>query len=266
MGFGVNVLSVGKTMVPGPEIFWMKEFGKWLPLNFNVVVIRGNNKTVLINTGISKTMIPVLNKMWVEEMFKSKDARLNVSEEEYIENALATLNIKPEDIDYVVVTPFQSYAIGNINLFKNATICISKKGWINFHAPRWKQHPHDIRQFCIPDENLLYLITEAWSRVKLLEDEDEIIKGVTTFWTGVHHRSSIAIKINSSEGTIIASDSFFYFENIESNWPIGINESIEESLIAYEKIKKEVDLLIPLYDPRVFERYTDGVVSSYIKS
>ena len=30
-------------------------------------------------------------QLWVEEIFKSKDARLNISEEEYIENALATL-------------------------------------------------------------------------------------------------------------------------------------------------------------------------------
>ncbi len=260
MSYEVNVLSVGKTMVPGSEIFWMKKFDEWLPLNFNIVVIRGNNKIVLVNTGLSKSMFPIINKLWVEEIFKSKDARLNVSEEEHIENALATLDIKPENIDYVIVTPFQSYAIGNINLFKNATICLSKKGWVDFHAPKWRDHPHDVRQFCIPDENLVYLVTEAWDRVKLLEDEDEIIEGITKLWTGVHHRSSIAVKISSLAGTIITGDSFFYFENIEDGWPIGITESIEECLMAYERIKKEADLIVPLYDPRVFERYADGVV------
>jgi len=81
----------------------MKKFDEWLPLNFNIVVIRGNNKIVLVNTGLSKNMFPIINKLWVEEIFKSKDARLNVSEEEHIENALATLDIKPENIDYVKV-------------------------------------------------------------------------------------------------------------------------------------------------------------------
>ncbi len=261
MDYKVNVLSVGRTMVPGPEIFWMDKFGEWLPLNFNIVVIQGQGNTILVNTGPSKEMIPTLNELWVDKIFNTEKARLKVSEDEHIENALASIGVNIEDVDYVVVTPFQSYAIGNINLFSNATICLSKKGWINFHAPKWKEHPHDVRDFCIPEENLIYLETEAWDRVKLLEDEDEIVDGVTTFWTGTHHRHSVAIKIESSAGTVVTSDSFFYFENIEDRYPIGIMESMEEALEAYDRIKKESDLIIPLYDPKVYERYPNGVVA-----
>ena len=95
MSYEVNVLSVRKTMVTGSEIFWMKKLDEWLPLNLNIVVIRGNNKTVLVNTGLSKNMFSIINKLWVEvwveEIFKSKNARLNVSEEEHIENVLVIL-------------------------------------------------------------------------------------------------------------------------------------------------------------------------------
>ena len=71
--------------------------------------------------------------------FSRPDAGLHIDESEYPENALATLGIKPDDVDYVFVTPFQMYSVGNINMFKNAQICLSKKGWISLMAPKWKK-------------------------------------------------------------------------------------------------------------------------------
>lgn len=264
MNFKVNVLSLGRFKVPSWEVFWMDKFNAAeskgiLPLTLNMVVARDGKNTVVINTGPSEGKIELLDKTW-RQLF-GEYAGLNVSQEERPKNALASIGVEPEDVDYVFVTPFQTYSIGNINMFPNAKICVSKKGWIDFHAPEYKNHPHDIREMCIPRKNLEYMIFEAWDRVRLLEDEDTVIEGIDTFWTGVHHRASIAVKIDSTQGKVITSDSFFYFENIEERWPIGINESMYEALTAYDRIKKEADLLVPLYDPKVYERYPNGIVA-----
>ena len=37
--------------VPGPEVFWMDHFGDWLDLSIHCVIIRGEGRTVLVNTG-----------------------------------------------------------------------------------------------------------------------------------------------------------------------------------------------------------------------
>ena len=58
---------------------------------------------------------------------------------------------------------------------------------------------------------------------------------------------------------VIASDCFFRYENITENRPLGINESMEETLTAYERIRAEADILIPLYDGRVLERHPQGI-------
>lgn len=41
MTYGVQVLKVGQTRIPGPELFWMSGWGQWYTIFFNVVLIRG---------------------------------------------------------------------------------------------------------------------------------------------------------------------------------------------------------------------------------
>jgi glyoxylase-like metal-dependent hydrolase (beta-lactamase superfamily II) len=195
-----------------------------------------------------------LNDAWK----KAIDARSQMvrQEVERPANALARLGIKPSDVDYVLITPLQAYATGNIPLFTNATICISRRGWIeDFHAPKYAMHiPRKLR---IPDHTLQYLEIEAPEKLRLLEDEDEILPGIRAFWTGCHHRSSMAYSINTSSGNIIASDSLFKYQNVEEMIPLGIMESLEECMRAYTRIRAEGDHLLPLYDPLVPERLKD---------
>jgi len=247
MTYEIQVLKMGQCQVPGPEIYWMSAWDTWETLNFWMVVIRGAGKTLVINTGPPPD-ITALNDAWK----KAIDARSQMvrQEIERPENALAELGIEPSDVDYVLITPLQAYATGNIPLFTNATICISKRGWIeDFHAPKYEMHiPRKLR---IPDHTLQYLEIEAPEKLRLLEDEDEIIPGINAFWTGCHHRSSMAYSINTAAGKVIASDCFFKYRNVEENIPLGIMESLDECMGAYKRIRTQGDVLLPLYDPLV---------------
>ena len=261
MKYQVDVVKTGTFgAVPGPELFWMSHWGEWRPLDTLAVVIRGGGKTVLINTGPPLDLLPTMNAAW-RKIFGRDDVDLTVKDDEKIGNALAKVGVKPSDVDIVIVTPFQAYAIGGIDQFPKAKLCLSRRGWIDFQAPRWREHPHDNRAFCIPDRLLTHLVTTAWPRVHLMQDEEEILPGLSVFWTGVHHRNSVAVKIATAKGNAIASDCFFLYENVEKMHPLGINESLEECLVAYTRIKKEADLTIPLYDPEVFKRHPGGKVA-----
>jgi glyoxylase-like metal-dependent hydrolase (beta-lactamase superfamily II) len=105
------------------------------------------------------------------------------------------------------------------------------------------------------------LVTEGWDRVRLLNDEDQIAPGLRTWWCGGHHRASLAVEVETPEGVVIASDAFFYYENVEKDRPLGINESLQEIQSAYARAR-QADHLLPLYDPKVYERYTGGVISA----
>ena len=256
MTYEVHVLKMGQCEVPGPEVYWMSGWDTWETLHFWMVVIRGGGKTILINTGPPPD-ITALNEAWK----KAIDTRSQMvrQESEQPQNALARLGIKPADVDYVLITPLQAYATGNIPLFPNATVGISRRGWIeDFHAPKYEMHiPRKLR---IPDHTLQYLELEAPEKLRLLEDEDEVLPGIRAFWTGCHHRSSMAYVIDTPEGQVVASDCFFKYRNVDERIPLGIMESLEECMRAYARIRAEVGHLLPLYDPLVPQRLK-GVVS-----
>ena len=51
MSYAVNVLKMGQSDVPGPEVYWMSHFDEWLTLYFYMVVLRGEGVVAVINTG-----------------------------------------------------------------------------------------------------------------------------------------------------------------------------------------------------------------------
>lgn len=255
MTYEVQVLKVGQCEVAGPEVYWMSHWDAWETLYFYMVVIRGGGKTAIINTG-PPADLTALNEKW-RGAFGAR-GELKREESERPVAALAGVGIRPDDVDYVLVTPLQAYATANIPLFRRAQICFSKRGWIeDFHAERFPMHvPRNLR---IPDDVLRYLMFEGHARIRLLEDE--VLPGLRAFWAGVHHRSSMAYVIETARGKVIVSDAMFKYGNVERMEPLGIMESLEECHRTYDRLKREGDILIPLYDPEVLDRFPKGRVA-----
>ena len=254
MGFQIQVLKMGECEVAGPEVFWMSHWNDWVKLYFWMVVVRGNGKTAIINTGPPEDLT-ALNERWGGAF--GDRGKLARTESERPLVALDSLGIKPEDVDYVLITPLQAYATANIHLFKNAQVCLSKRGWIeDFHAEKFPMHVP--REFRIPNEALHYLMFEGNEKLRLLEDEDEIMPGLRAFWAGVHHRSSMCYVIDTAAGRVAVSDCVFRYQNIEGMEPLGIQESLEEFYVTCKRIKQESDIVLPLYEPDIPLRHEGG--------
>jgi len=95
----------------------------------------------------------------------------------------------------------------------------------------------------------------------LLADEAEVLPGLRTFWAGVHHRSSIAVSIDTANGKIIITDSFFKYGNIEQGRYLGVMESMMEADATWARIRKEAQVFASIYDPEVFTRHPGGVLA-----
>lgn len=251
----LRMLVVGESEIPGPELFWMSEWDNWFPLAFQVGLIQGPGVTALVNTGPAQDLEP-MNRGWAA--FLGDRARMQRADGQFILDQLSELGIQPSEVTHVILTPLQLYSVSNVLAFPNAEICISKRGWIHFHTTH--AHPHDNRDTSIPPEILTHLVSDAWDRVRLLDDEATIAKGIRTWWSGGHHRASLAVEVDTAKGTAVLSDSFFYLANVENDHPIGISENIYECLAAHQRAR-ESDIIIPLYDPSNFERFPAGVVA-----
>lgn len=258
MQYTVHALKMGESQVPAPEVYWMERWGERETLFFMVFLVQGGGRNVLVNTGVPQDL-SVINAAWLAA-FGFEEAQIARREAERPQNALKSLGLTPEDIDCVIVTPLQAYATANIPMFRNAQVCVSRRGWIeDFQAPTY--HMHVPRHLRVPPEVNNYLQNEGWEKLRLLEDEDEVLPGITTFWAGVHHRSSIAVCVDTSKGKVIITDSFFKYPNVEQGKYLGVQESILEAADTWARLRREGDILVPIYDPEVFERFPGGRIA-----
>lgn len=255
--YDVTTLVVGESIVPGPELFWMSHFDEWFPLAFQVVLIKGPGVVALVNTGPAEDLEP-MNAGWAS--FLGERARMTRAPGAFILDQLAAHGVAPDDVTHVILTPLQLYTVSNVLAFPRAQICISKRGWTHFHSTH--EHPHDNRATSIPDDILVELVTTAWPRVRLLEDEDEVAPGLRTWWSGGHHRASIVVEVDTDSGVVAISDTFFWLKNVTDDIPIGINESMYEVLDAHARVRRTADIVLPLYDPENTTRFPGGRVAT----
>lgn len=252
--YSIQALKMAEAEVPGPEVFWMSHWNEWVKLHFYMVVLRGNGITAVINTG-PPSDISQLNRAW--GAFAGPRCQMIRGEEERPELALARIGVDPADVDFVLLTPLQSYATANIPLFSKARICLSRRGWIEDVIAR-PSSSHGSREFCVPDSVLKYLLFEAQDRLRLIEDEEEICPGIRAWWAGVHHRSSMVYSVDTDAGVVMIGDCAMKYENLTGP-PLGIAESLLEAATTYTRIQREASIFLPLYDPEVLVRYPNGI-------
>jgi len=237
--------------VPGAEVYWMRDFDKWYKLSFYSVLLKTEDGYVLVNTGLPDDLS--LRNSFIKEWAGSDRCKFSFKEEEKIENAVSKLNLTPDDISHVIITPVQDYTIGRLHLFKKAKNYFSRIGWYN-DVVNPSPSPFLNRDVYLPRNIRQYLFEEAWNRIKLVENE-EVVKGVEVKWTGCHHRSSMLVKFQYQNKRFCISDSAFLMGNYEKNIPIGIAEDIYECLDAYSYMRRECDVVIPAYDPENAVRF-----------
>jgi hypothetical protein len=260
MSYGVRSISVGTFEEPGPAVFWQQRFDDWISLRLQLVLIQGQGRTVLVNTALPDDLAALHAEfpgalMWQPPGVRGATIR---APDELQLPALAAAGVRPEDVTDVILTPIVRYTTETLDAFPDARIHLSKRGWIHYHTTH--RHPHDSRG-AFSRETLVHLVTDWWDRVVLLEDEHEIAAGLRTWHSGVHHRSSLVVEVDTSVGVVAISDSFFVYENVEDGIPLGLNESFEEMLATNARVLKTARHIVPLYDPTVFERYPGGVIA-----
>ncbi len=260
--YRITALKMGETSVPNAEIYWMTKLTGWELLTFWAFLIQSEQHTVLLNTGFPQDY-SALHKHWTTwaQSATGEEGHVPiVKEENRIVNALKSKNLAPDQIDHVLVTPLTSYATGGLDQFSKATICLSRHGWIDFHAPD-PEIPQLPRHIIFPDHILQWLVSTAVSRLRLLPDEPtEVLPGITSWFCGAHHRSSMCFLVRTKQGKVALTDAIFKYGNIEEKIPLGLSESLEEQYRLYAKLQREADIVVPLYDPRIIERHPGGII------
>jgi glyoxylase-like metal-dependent hydrolase (beta-lactamase superfamily II) len=255
--FTLTVYKVGQCEMPGPLVFRTSLPDEWQMLFFYLVVIRGNGKTLVINTGLPENLDP-LNEVWTE-IAGPRCAVIREPEERTLA-VLARIGLNPATVDYVLVSPFKAYLLANLHLFSRATVCVSRHGWAEHYLAR--RYPSPARDpLAIPDDVLDRLDRGTPNPLRLLKDDDEILPGLRTFWVGTHDPSSVAFVVSTAKGDVVISDCCLKYEHVEQMQPSGTAASLESCINAYMRIRHAGKILLPLYDPAVLDRFKDGRIA-----
>jgi hypothetical protein len=70
----------------------------------------------------------------------------------------------------------------------------------------------------------------------------------------------MAFEVQTTSGRVVITDAAFHYGNVETMHPLGILESMEECHLAYRWFQR-ADILVPLYDPAVLDRYPGGQIA-----
>ncbi|EPY11721.1 AhlS family quorum-quenching N-acyl homoserine lactonase [Paenibacillus alvei] len=136
------------------------------------------------------------------------------SEECYLHNRLAQLNVSPQDIKYVVASHLHLDHAGCLELFTNATIIVHEdelNGALQTYARNEKEGGYIWADIDAWIKNNL-----QWKTIKRTEDQLELAEGITLLNFGSGHAwGMLGLHVNMPEtgGIILASDTIYTAES-----------------------------------------------------
>ncbi len=223
--------------------------GQTTPLSWMVFVIRGPERTVLVDTGFDD----------------AKEARRRkFVTHQPASQAIAELGLSPDDITDVVLTHLHWDHAGEVGAFARARV------WLQQAELDWARRKVSDEQpsragIHLADVRAVEALIDT-GRVELLRGDAELAPGVVLHAGGGHTAGTqwVSIETGHEPGTIVlAGDNAYLYENLEQGLAIGGAVKPKLNLPAQAAMKALAsgeERVVPGHDPLVFDRRGGGTV------
>lgn len=149
---------------------------------------------------------------------------------------LSDAGVKPEDVDFLILTHLHYDHAGNIDLFPRATIVVAQNE-LDF----WFEDISSRPQFSfLIEPRSLRLLSEAneAGRVKSFSESMDIV-GLTVERLGGHSPGQTVVHVPTDNGTVIlASDAAHFAEQVTLDALFGFVADVPESYRALDRLKE----------------------------
>ena len=169
-----------------------------------------------------------------------------------VEEGLAKIGLKPEDIEIVIVTHLHYDHIALAGLYRNARFIVQRK------ELEYALNPHPLDSFFYERD------TFEGIDMDLVYGEKEVLPGVTVFLTPGHTPGGQSVEIETVAGKVIIAGlcaqpaTFEVTEemkrrNWESSAPL-IHQDVREAYDSILRIKKRGGVIVAMHDPIYYEK------------
>lgn len=170
-----------------------------------------------------------------------EDTGLKIME---FEEALATVNLKPEDVDIVIQTHLHNDHCENTYKCTNARVYVQQAELDFFKEP----HPIDHRYYSdLLDE----------SEVVAVEGDGEIAPGIRVILTPGHTPGGQSVAVETDVGTAVITGFCCNSNNFPNVGPAvtpGVHLNAIEAFESAQRVKDLADILIPIHDIEIGRR------------
>jgi glyoxylase-like metal-dependent hydrolase (beta-lactamase superfamily II) len=227
--YSIHPLVVGINETDQGVMTYLRDYGKRIYLPIYVFYIKAADKNILVDTGLEQFVVPD----GVEEK-----CGFQVLE---FEDALATLNLKPEDIHMIIHTHLHNDHCENDYKCTNAEVVVQKNEYEFMLNP----HPVDHRYY--PD-----VLDDV--KVNQVQGDTTILDGIDLIYSPGHSVGGQSVAVNTSQGKAIITGFCCNDRNFPSTGPAiapGVHIDLTEAYDSIQKIKQMADILLPLHDPAI---------------
>jgi glyoxylase-like metal-dependent hydrolase (beta-lactamase superfamily II) len=212
-----------------------------MPLDYFVWAIRGNGRTIIVDTGFDEAM----GQKRKREFLRSPG------------EGLSCIGIDPEAIEDVIVSHMHYDHCGNYGLFPRA----------RYHMQDTEMAYCTGRCMChaalrIPFEveDVIAMLRKVYDgRVTFHDGDQEIAPGISVHKLGGHSKGLQVVRVWTRRGwTVIASDASHFYANMEEGRPFPLVHNVEETLDGYRtlyRLASHPANVLPGHDPLVLKRY-----------
>jgi glyoxylase-like metal-dependent hydrolase (beta-lactamase superfamily II) len=236
---------------PVAELVKGAEPGRKLDIAMIVWLVRGNGRTILVDSGFYR---PQFFKDWKVNDYTRPD------------QAVEKFGVRPEDVTDVIITHMHWDHADGADLFPNARIWLQQDEYTYYTGEAWhKKNTHG----GIDREDVMMMVNKniAGQLAFVAGDAQQIIPGITCYTGGKHTYQSQYVTVQTAHGTVVlASDNMYLYENLDKHVPIAATLDAASNLRAQDRMKTlatKPEWIIPGHDPAEFTRFpkvAEGVV------
>ena len=211
------------------------------PITYFLWVIRNDERTVVVDLGFDR---------------RSGEARGRKLLREPVE-ALATIGVKADEVEHVIVTHMHYDHAGHAPAFPKATFIVQERE-IGYCTGKPMGYAPLRRAFDV--EHVTDVIRANFqSRVKFVDGDAEVFPGISVHLIGGHSHGLQVVRVETRDGPlVIASDAAHFYDVLTEDNPFTVIVSLPEMCYGWERIFElgaAPEKVVPGHDPLVRELY-----------